>query len=124
MLISSLVCSTSTMEEPTAKPGQTQPWRQFWPPKDIETLTEAELVQKPWLTWKPDPAKPNAKPWLGWTPRGYRHPLGSAQTHSTGDEGQKGGCNDSDRGPDPSPDPIPRPDPFPDGGGSSGAEGG
>lgn len=69
----------SAMEEPTAHPGQKQPWREFWPPKNIETLTAEDLGTKPWLTWKPDPAKPNAKPWLGWTPRGYRHPLGRAQ---------------------------------------------
>jgi hypothetical protein len=114
------VAPTSAMEEPTAKPGQTQPWRQFWPPKDIDTLTEAELAKKPWLTWKPDPAKPNAKPWLGWTPRGYRPPLESGRAHSTCNEDQKCSYGDNGGGPDPDPDP----EPYPDGGGSSGAEGG
>jgi len=82
------------MEEPTARPGQIQPWREFWPPMNIEGLTVEELGARPWLTWKPDPAKPNAKPWLGWTPRGYRHNLGPAYIR-LGDEGNDGGGDGS-----------------------------
>ena len=113
MLNSSIVFdNTSAMEEPTAQPGQTQPWREFWPPKNIESLTEEELRKKPWLTWKPDPAKPNAKPWLGWTPRGYRHALGPAYVLPEDTEKDGG---------DPTP---PDAEPGRGGDGSSGAEGG
>jgi hypothetical protein len=87
---------TSAMEEPTAQPGQPQPWREFWPPKNIEALTAEELETKPWLTWKPDPAKPNAKPWLGWTPRGYRHPPGCA--HVRPEDIEKDGDGDGSSG--------------------------
>ncbi len=100
------------MEEPKAQPGQTQPWREFWPPQNIESLTAEELGTKPWLTWKPDPTKPNAKPWLGWTPRGYRHPLGAADVRPENME--KNGDGD---------DP-PTVGPGSGGDGSSGAEGG
>lgn len=43
-----------------------QPWRDYWPPKASETLSEEELKAKPWLTWKRDQAQPNEKPWYGW----------------------------------------------------------
>ncbi|KAK4201351.1 hypothetical protein QBC40DRAFT_295755 [Triangularia verruculosa] len=43
-----------------------QPWREFWPPRDVEDLSEAEIRAKPWLTWKRDKTKPNDKPWYFW----------------------------------------------------------
>ncbi|KAK4195513.1 hypothetical protein QBC40DRAFT_315967 [Triangularia verruculosa] len=59
------------IKEPTAGPGQTQPWKKWWPPKDevIKNMTEDELKAKPWYNWKPDSNEPNAKPWLEWVPR-------------------------------------------------------
>ncbi len=63
--------STSTsFEEPAAVPGQVQPWRTWWPPKDLSSMTDNELKAKPWINWKPNPSKPNEKPWLQWVPRG------------------------------------------------------
>ncbi|KAK3306513.1 uncharacterized protein B0T15DRAFT_527418 [Chaetomium strumarium] len=59
---------SSSITEPTAGPGQTQPWRKWWPP-ETETMAEDELKAKPWINWKPDPKQPNAKPWLQWVPR-------------------------------------------------------
>jgi len=43
-----------------------QPWREFWPPKNLESLSEAELKAKPWLTWKRTDSAPNEKPWYQW----------------------------------------------------------
>lgn len=68
----------SEIQEPTAGPGQTQPWRAWWPPKATESLTDEELKAKPWIHWKPDPSVPNAKPWLQWVPR-HAHGRGNAR---------------------------------------------
>lgn len=43
-----------------------QPWREFWPPRNVGDLSEAEIRAKPWLTWKRDKTKPNDKPWYFW----------------------------------------------------------
>lgn len=43
-----------------------QPWRAFWPPKNIEAVSANELKAKPWLTWKRDSNQPNEKPWYAW----------------------------------------------------------
>lgn len=44
-----------------------QPWREFWPPKNIDSLHPDDLVAKPWMTWKRDMDKrPNDKPWYYW----------------------------------------------------------
>ncbi|KAJ5159114.1 uncharacterized protein N7500_008765 [Penicillium coprophilum] len=76
-------------QEPTAGPGQKQPWREWWPPRQIESMSEEERKAQPWIAWKPDPAKPNAKPWLGWVPRKIcrRNGDGQDQSPSSGAEG-------------------------------------
>ncbi|KAF2802769.1 uncharacterized protein BDZ99DRAFT_468725 [Mytilinidion resinicola] len=74
------------MEEPTALPGQTQSWRQWWPPKNIG-VSSAELKEKPWIGWKPDLADPTAKPWLKWAPRDlhvYHHAFNSLDAGGDG----------------------------------------
>lgn len=77
------------MEEPKASPGQEQPWRKWWPPKENAALTEDEREKQPWLDWKPDAANPNAKPWLNWVPRGiYNYKV---NLHGRGTEGGGGG---------------------------------
>ena len=43
-----------------------QPWRAYWPPKSTTPPSEAEIKEKPWLTWKRDPTKMNDKPWYAW----------------------------------------------------------
>ena len=43
-----------------------QPWKAWWPPKNTESLSEEEIARQPWLTWKPDPNRPNDKPWYDW----------------------------------------------------------
>jgi hypothetical protein len=43
-----------------------QPWRTYWPPNNIESLSEDELKSKPWLTWKRESSRPNEKPWYAW----------------------------------------------------------
>jgi hypothetical protein len=43
-----------------------QPWRKYWPQKNIDQLSAEELKQRPWLTWKRDNSKPNDKPWYKW----------------------------------------------------------
>jgi hypothetical protein len=48
------------------KNGLAQPWREFWPPKNLDQLSQEELASKPWLTWKRDPNKINDKPWYHW----------------------------------------------------------
>jgi hypothetical protein len=45
--------------------GLEQPWKAFWPPK-IDHLSEDQLYQQPWLTWGPEPDKPDTKPWYEW----------------------------------------------------------
>lgn len=50
----------------TSTSSPKQPWRDFWPPKDIQVLSEDEIRSKPWLTWKRDEAAPNEKPWYQW----------------------------------------------------------
>ena len=52
-----------TLKPPTST---SQPWREFWPPRNIESLTPEQLKAQPWLTWKRDPANPNEKPWYHW----------------------------------------------------------
>lgn len=42
-----------------------QPWKAFWPPK-VDHLTKAQLDGQPWLTWGPEPDKPDTKPWYDW----------------------------------------------------------
>ena len=42
-----------------------QPWRAFWPPK-VDHLTKSQLEERPWLTWRPEPDKPDTKPWYDW----------------------------------------------------------
>ena len=44
---------------------RTQPWKAFWPLKAEEFGAE-ERAGMPWLTWKPDPRKPDEKPWRQW----------------------------------------------------------
>ncbi len=62
-------CNMSSVKEPIAGPGQSQPWRTWWPPTGVENMTEEELKAKPWINWRPDPQRPTAKPWLKWVPR-------------------------------------------------------
>jgi hypothetical protein len=59
------------IKEPVGGPGQTQPWREWWPPKQdaTQSMTTEERQAKPWLDWKPNPQQPNEKPWLQWVPR-------------------------------------------------------
>jgi hypothetical protein len=45
--------------------GKEQPWKDFWPPK-LNTFSAEELAEMPWLSWKPDPEKPDSKPWYEW----------------------------------------------------------
>ncbi|KAK7918289.1 hypothetical protein PG985_010163 [Apiospora marii] len=50
-----------------SKPGScAQPWREFWPPTNVDAMTPEEVEEQPWLTWKRDPSKPNEKPWYKW----------------------------------------------------------
>jgi hypothetical protein len=42
-----------------------QPWKAFWPPK-VDHLTKSQLDRQPWLTWGPEPDKPDTKPWYDW----------------------------------------------------------
>ncbi|KAI1422499.1 hypothetical protein F5Y12DRAFT_799479 [Xylaria sp. FL1777] len=42
-----------------------QPWKAFWP-LSKDGITAAEQSKMPWLTWKPDPARPDDKPWRAW----------------------------------------------------------
>lgn len=69
-----------------------QPWREFWPPKNLEQLSAEEREQQPWLTWKRDPSKPNDKPWYQWV-----NNFGSMVPDCSG------------RGNEPDPEPDPRP---------------
>ena len=48
-----------------AAPRRTQPWKAFWPLNQKMYTTEQQ-AKMPWLTWKPDPAKPDDKPWRHW----------------------------------------------------------
>ncbi|KAM5354321.1 hypothetical protein ACJ41O_000970 [Fusarium nematophilum] len=48
------------------KGSSSQPWREFWPPRNLENVSSKELKEKPWLTWKRDPKRPNDKPWYDW----------------------------------------------------------
>jgi len=41
-----------------------QPWRAFWPLP--EEIASKEVVDKPWLAWKPDPQNLHEKPWYQW----------------------------------------------------------
>ncbi|KAI0416118.1 hypothetical protein F5X98DRAFT_201104 [Xylaria grammica] len=44
-----------------------QPWKQFFPPMNTPKAAEdGSDLSQPWLTWKPDPAKPDEKPWIKW----------------------------------------------------------
>ena len=45
--------------------GREQPWKKFWPPV-AEGMSEEELAKCPWLTWSPEPDKPDGKPWYDW----------------------------------------------------------
>ncbi|KAI1128110.1 hypothetical protein F5Y10DRAFT_241227 [Nemania abortiva] len=105
---------SNTIREPSAGPGQVQPWREWWPPKNVNEMTQSELTAKPWINWKPNPLKPNSKPWLQWVPRDahlYKN-LDDAASH----------LSQSSGGPRPAPRPgPPTPDPRPP---SSNAEGG
>jgi hypothetical protein len=47
------------------KDQRIQPWKSFWPPK-LEHLSEEQLKAQPWLTWGPEPEKPDGKPWYDW----------------------------------------------------------
>jgi len=49
-------------------------------------MSKAELQAKPGLTWKLEPAKPNAKPWLSWLPRLYRKTTTKGKEEDGGDE--------------------------------------
>jgi hypothetical protein len=42
-----------------------QPWKAFWPLKG-ESFTEEQTAQMPWLSYAPDPEKPDIKPWYSW----------------------------------------------------------
>ncbi|KAF6229103.1 hypothetical protein HO133_007217 [Letharia lupina] len=44
---------------------RTQPWKAFWPLK-AENFKSEERATMPWLTWKPDPKRPDEKPWRQW----------------------------------------------------------
>jgi len=55
----------STAQKAAVTTTRTQPWREFWPPKK-ENYSAEEQKKMPWLTWKPDPAKPDDKPWRQW----------------------------------------------------------
>ena len=44
---------------------RTQPWKAFWPLK-AENFTAEQRAAMPWLTWKPDPQRPDEKPWRQW----------------------------------------------------------
>ena len=59
------VLTWDTLGVPERGPSH-QPWRAYWPPKNVETLSEDELKSKPWLTWKRDKTRPNDKPWYAW----------------------------------------------------------
>lgn len=41
----------------TLEAPKEQPWKAFWPPKTAD-YTEEQLAQMPWLTYTPDPEKP------------------------------------------------------------------
>ncbi|KAI8623963.1 hypothetical protein F5Y19DRAFT_456351 [Xylariaceae sp. FL1651] len=60
---------SNKIQEPSGAPGQVQPWKKWWPPKDVDQMTQSELAAKPWINWKPNPSEPNSKPWLQWVPR-------------------------------------------------------
>ncbi|KAI0876306.1 hypothetical protein GGS24DRAFT_514258 [Hypoxylon argillaceum] len=61
--------AASTTSSATVKASHTklQPWKQFFPLEAApKTAEENPDLSRPWLTWKPDPAKPDEKPWLKW----------------------------------------------------------
>jgi hypothetical protein len=61
--------SSLAIEIPSARPGQSQPWQKWWPLLGNEKRTPQEMLNKPWINWKFNPAKPWEKPWLLWVPR-------------------------------------------------------
>jgi hypothetical protein len=107
------------IKEPVGVPGQTQPWREWWPPEPgaTESMTEEERQAKPWLDWKPNPQQPNEKPWLEWVPRDAHIIDG---TRLQGSASNKLGSQAS--GPDAPESPAPTPQPTAPA--SSNAEGG
>jgi len=108
------------IQEPIAEPGQTQPWREWWPPSEtaVQSMTEEDRKAQPWVGWKPDPQEPNAKPWLQWVPRDAHIVNGQPLEKSSG-------LGTASNAPEPAPKPdrptVPAPVQVP---ASSNAEGG
>jgi len=56
---------SSNVQKVAATTTRSQPWKEFWPPNK-DSFSPEEQKKMPWLTWKPDPAKPDEKPWRQW----------------------------------------------------------